>query len=258
MASTFVFRNPPFAESEGRRRVLVTGAAGRIGSHFALHNRDKYELRLLVRGDEPKIEEISAYGDVVTCNLDNLDGLNLACNGIDTIVHLAADHRASASWEELLPNNIVGTYHLFEAAKAQGCRRVIYASTVQTLNGYPRGTQFRPEDPVNPTNLYGVSKCFGEAICRCYSNWGVSGIVLRIAAYETYESMLGPRFQNSHWAFVSHRDLTQLIGLCVDDLKLQYAVFYGMSNNTPAMADTTNARELLGYAPMDNIFEPVD
>jgi len=238
--------------------VLVTGAAGRIGSHFSKHNSEKYDLRLLVRGDETNIEEMRAYGEVVVCNLEDATGLSRACDGIDTVVHLAADHRPWATWEELLPNNIVGTYNLFEAAKNQECRRVIYASSIQAVCGYPRGTQFRAEDPVNPMNLYGVSKCFGEALCRYYSNSGMSSIVLRIAAYETYESMHTPRFEGSLWSFVSHRDLTQLIGLCVDDLRLQFAVFNGLSNNTPCTADTTNARELLGYSPVDNIFEPVE
>ncbi|MDR3690090.1 MAG: NAD(P)-dependent oxidoreductase [Fimbriimonas sp.] len=249
-------RDEPFAAVEGKRRVLVTGGAGRIGSYFAETHSSQYDLRLLVRGDEAKIDQVAEFGEVVVCDIADLEGLNQACEGIDTIVHLAADHRVSATWEDLLPNNIVGTYNLFEAAKTQGCRRVIYASSVNAVAGYPRGTQLRPEDPINPPNLYGASKCFGEALCRLYSHKSVSGIVLRIAAYETFESMRTKRFEGMQWAFVSHRDLAQLIGLCIDDLRLQFAIFYGVSKNTPCLADLSNARELLGYKPVDNIFQP--
>ena len=55
-----------------KRRVLVTGAAGRIGSFFAGHARDKYALRLMVRGDEEGIDDIRAYGEVVQGDLGDL------------------------------------------------------------------------------------------------------------------------------------------------------------------------------------------
>ena len=260
MSSTFDLRDQPFPPIEGKRRVLVTGAAGRIGSYLAEHSHEQYDLRLMVRGDEAKIEEIRAYGEVIQCGLDDLPGLTDLCEGIDTVVHLAADHRGHAPWEEVLPNNIVGTYNLFTAAKAQGCRRVIFASSIQAVSGYPRFQQVRPEDPVNPPNLYAVSKCFGEALCRCFSNkMGLSGIVLRIGAYQTYESMRSSdEFSGIHWAFVSPRDLTQLIVRCIDDEKLQFAIFYGFSNNKFCKGDLSNARELLGYTPIDDIYADPD
>jgi len=128
VSKAFVFRDQPFPAIQGKRTVLVTGAAGRIGSFFSEHAHDLYDLRLMVRGDEEKISEIEAFGEVVRCDLGDLDGLNRLCEGIDTVLHLAADHRVHAPWDELLPNNIVGTYNVFVAAKAQGCRRVVYAS----------------------------------------------------------------------------------------------------------------------------------
>ncbi len=257
MDTSHVLRSEPFPSPSSKRRVLVTGAAGRIGSYFAALNSERYQLRLMVRGDEPNRSSIEEFGEVVQCDLSDLQGLRACCADIDTVVHLAADHRTYATWEELLPNNIVGTHNLFESAKLSGCRRVIFASSVQAVNSYPQGTLLQPDFPVNPNNLYGASKCFGEALCRVYSNQGMSTIVLRIAAYETYESMRRPGFNAPLSAFVSHRDLTQLIGLCVDDLRLQFAVFYGLSNNKPCIGDLTNARLLIGYNPIDNIFDPL-
>ena len=209
----------------------------------------------MVRGDEHRIDEIRAFGELIQCDLSDLDGLKAACDGIDTVIHLAAEPRTFAAWEDLLPNNIVGTYHLFEAAHSQGCRRVIFASTVNAMNGSVPGQQIRSDDPVNPGNLYGVSKCFGEALCRFYaSRHGLSGIAIRIGAFESLESIHRPNQRIPGTMFVSPKDLCQLLTKCVDDERLQFAIFQGLSNNRHNHFDISDARELLGYAPEDDSF----
>jgi len=259
VAKSYVLREHPFPHVQGKRRVLVTGAAGRIGSFFAEHSRNLYDLRLMVRGDEEKVDEIKAYGEVHTCDLSDLDGFTRLCGEVDTVVHLAADHRVDASWEELLPNNIIGTYNVFVAAKAQGCRRVIFASSVNAISAYGSNQQVRSNDPVNPLNLYGVSKCFGEALCRYYANReDVSGIALRIGGFQTFDSLLDPKMRIPRSVIITPRDLHQLLVRCVDDLRLQFAVFQGMSNNRFTNYDISDARELLGYAPVDDAFTVPD
>ncbi len=110
-----------------RRRILVTGAAGNIGSYFAEHAHDQYELRLMVLpSDDPAA--IQAFGEVVTGDLLDLDRMKELCSDVDTVVHLAANPDPSATWDSLLQANIVGTYNAMVAAKAAGCRRLIYAS----------------------------------------------------------------------------------------------------------------------------------
>ena len=79
---------------------------------------------------------------------------------------MAGDPSPSATWESLLPTNIIGTYNIFVAAKAAGCRKVIYASSIHAVSGYPADVQVKTDEPVNPGDLYGVSKCFGEALGR--------------------------------------------------------------------------------------------
>lgn len=94
-----------------RRTVLITGAAGNIGSYFAEHSHEKYDLRLMVRGDEDrsKLDPLPGYGEVVTGDLSNLDQLKGLCRSVDTVIHLAASASPDTTWDELLPNNIVGT-----------------------------------------------------------------------------------------------------------------------------------------------------
>src|SRR5437764_1050994 len=126
-----------------RRRVLVTGAAGRIGSDFARANKDRYDLRLMVRGDEEGIDALRDCGEVVTADLADLNALKEIVSGVDTVVHLAANPSPSATWSELLEPNIIGTYNIIAAAKANGCRRVVYASSIHAVSGYPADVQVK-------------------------------------------------------------------------------------------------------------------
>ena len=238
---------------EGPRRVLVTGAAGNIGAYFAEHCQGKYELRLMVLDtDDPS--GIQPYGEVVTGDIRDLERMKAVCQSIDTVVHLAADPDPSATWSSLLPLNIVGTYNTFVAAKAAGCRRVVFASSIHAVSGHPPGRQVRADDPVNPADLYGVTKCFGEAIGRYMAEQeGLSVIALRIGWFQPHSSArreTGIRMIDS---WVSQRDLHQLIERSIDVENLQFAIFHGLSDNQFKRLDISDAQALLGYAPVDDL-----
>ena len=238
------------------RRVLVTGAAGRIGSYFAEHAGEKYDLRLMVRGDEENIAEIQPYGEVVEADLANLARLKEICASVDTVVHLAGDASPTALWNDLLQTNIIGTYNIFAAAKSQGVRRVIYASSIHAVSGYPADVQVKTSEPVNPGDLYGVSKCFGEALCRYMAEKeGVSAIALRIGAFQTLEAAQSEQGLSMLDAFVSRRDLNQLIHCAIDADNIRFAILHGLSDNRFKRLDISDARELVGYAPQDDATE---
>ena len=241
------------SDNSVRRKVLVTGAAGRIGSYFAEHSRGKYDLRLMVRGDEEEIEKLRSWGEVVEAELSELEKLKELCEGVDTVVHMAGDPSPSATWQELLDANIVGVYNIFIAAKAAGCRRVIHASSIHAVSGYPPDVQVKTSEPVNPGDLYGVSKCFGEALGRYMAEKeGLSIITLRIGAFQPLEAARDEKGIGMLDAFVSQRDLNQLIERCIDVENLQFAIFHGLSNNRFKRLDISDARELVGYAPVDD------
>lgn len=241
------------SDSSAFRRVLVTGAAGRIGSYFAEQNHARYELRLMVQHDADG-EKVKQYGEVVTADLSDLERLKTICAGIDTVVHMAGDPDPSATWHDLLDANIIGTYNLFVAAKAAGCRRVIHASSIHAVSGYPPDAQVKTSEPVNPGDLYGVSKCFGEALGRYMANKeGLSVIALRIGAFQPIEAARDASSLSMLDAFVSHRDLNQLIVRCVEVENLQFAILHGLSDNRFKRMDISDARELVGYAPQDDL-----
>lgn len=235
-----------------RRKVLVTGAAGRIGAYFTEHSHHKYDLRLMVHSEKSD-SPLPQWGEVVVGELSDLPRLKELCAGIDTVVHMAGEPNASAVWSELLDANIIGTYNIFVAAKSAGCRRVIHASSIHAVSGYPADVQVKTSEPVNPGDIYGVSKCFGEALARYMAEKeGLSAIALRIGAFQPLSTAQNPDRLNVLDAFVSHRDLNQLINCCIDVENLQFAIFHGLSENRFKRLDISDARALVGYAPEDD------
>jgi dTDP-4-dehydrorhamnose reductase len=249
---------PPKELHHVRRTVLVTGAAGHIGSYFAEHSAARYSLRLMVRGDEDRarIDALKKCGEVVHADLGDLPRLKEICRGIDTVVHLAADPNPSSTWQELLPTNIIGTYNMMVAARSAGCRRVVYASSIHTVTGYARDIQPKTSEPVNPGDIYGVTKCFGEALGRYMAEQeNLSVIALRFGAFQpvetAHDAQKGIKLLDM---FVSRRDVNQIIERSIDVENLRFGIFFGVSDNLYKRYDISDARELLGYAPQDDVF----
>jgi len=239
-----------------KRRVLVTGAAGRIGSYFVAHSHTEYALRLLVHREDGDSVAIARFGEVIVADLLDFDAVKNACAGMDTVVHLGGNASPSATWPQLLDANITGTYNTFLAAKHAGCRRVVYASSIHAVSGYPADVQVKTSDPVNPGDLYGVSKCFGEALGRYMAEKeGLSVIALRIGAFKSREQARGPGAIRLLDAFVSRRDLHQLITRCIEAENIRFAIFHGLSDNRFKRLDISDARERLGYSPVDDAAE---
>ena len=142
------------------------------------------------------------------------------------------------------------------AAKAAGCHRVIYASSIHAVSGYPPDVQVKTSEPVNPGDLYGVTKCFGEALGRYMAEQeGLSVIALRIGAFQAREAALRESGVGILDAWVSRRDLTQLIQRSIDAEEIRWAVFHGLSNNRFKRLDISDARTLGGYDPQDDLTE---
>ncbi len=238
---------------QARRRVLVTGGGGRIGSYFAEHSHDRYDLRLMVQ-HEDEGSAVQQFGELVTGDLGDLDRMKEICGGVDTVLHLAANPSPSATWNSLLESNIIGSYNMFVAARAAGCRRLIYASSIHAVSGYPPDVQVKTNEPVNPGDLYGVSKCFGEAMGRYMAEQeGLSVIAIRIGAFQSLDAARQESNVSMLDAFVSRRDLTQLIQRCIDVENVRFAILHGLSNNRFKRLDISDARALVGYDPQDDL-----
>ena len=148
-----------------RKRVLITGASGRIGSDLTWRLHERYALRLMVNRKMPKEAPVD---DVVVANAARFDEVAAAVDGMDAVVHLAADPHTRAPWESVLENNIIGTYNVYEAARRAGVHHVVFASSNHAIGIYE--LQAAPElydldddrvydhtAEIRPDSLYGVS-----------------------------------------------------------------------------------------------------
>ena len=237
-------------------RVLITGAAGRIGSFFAEHSDGKYDLRLMVHEGDGDVSRLEPFGQIVKGDVTDLDSMKAACEGREVVLHLAADPAPNATWSTLLPLNVIGTYNAFAAAKSAGVRRLVYASSIHAVSGYPADVQVGPDFPVNPGDLYGVTKCFGEALGRYMGEkQGVQCIAVRIGAFQPRSAARKDGAIKMMDHFVSRQDLNQLLQKAVEAEHLTWAVVNGLSDNRFKRLDITSARELLGYEPSDDLTE---
>lgn len=237
-----------------RRFILLTGAAGRIGTAFREAHGERYRFRLTDRRTESLADSPGDGHEIVRLDIADPDACREACMGIDTVIHLAADPSPEADWESsLLPNNIRGTVNVFGAAHEAGCRRVVFASSVHAVGGPHDDEAIADDAPPRPVNLYGASKAFGEAVASTYSAAGLSGIAIRIGAYDApwfYES----GDATDAMAYVSARDLNELLVRCIEAEDIPYAVVAGISDNARKRFSLTHTRRLLGYAPRDDGF----
>src|SRR6266700_75973 len=118
-----------------KKRILLTGAAGGIGSAFFRSAAGQYTFRLADVNKTAIGEIASGEHEVVALDVANLEACQHACRNIDVVIHLAANANPDADFNHsLLHHNIQGTYNIFRAAKDQACQRVIFASSERDLN----------------------------------------------------------------------------------------------------------------------------
>lgn len=156
-----------------KKTVLITGAEGLIGSYLSKALADRYDLRLTTLSPVPDV-------DSFVLDVTEREKLLPAMRGVDSVVHLAGSSSVTSSWESVLHNNIEGTYAVFEAAHQAGVQQVIYASSNHAVGTYEQeqapDIYRRPHATLDhtvllrPDSLYGVSKCFGEALGRFYAD----------------------------------------------------------------------------------------
>ncbi len=179
---------------------------------------------------------------------------------ITAIVHLAADSSVKASWESVLRNNIVATRNVFEFAREQGAK-VVFASSNHVTGKYeedPPSPPWKSESravidvhmPVRPDGNYAVSKLFGEALARYFSEaYGLSVICLRIGTVLECDNPEIDERCRSTW--LSHRDLGHLVKQSLQ-ASTRFGIYYGVSANDRKFWDISNAERDLKYKPEDN------
>jgi NAD+ dependent glucose-6-phosphate dehydrogenase len=229
-----------------KKRVLITGAAGRIGSSLAEQLKVRYDLRVHYHHTIPEQPPVD---DIAIADVSVFEQIAPALLGMDAVVHMAGEPSTRASWESVRARNIDGTYNVLEAARLAGVKKVVFASTNHVMGMYDRDQQWPiySGQPVRPDSLYGVSKAFGEALGRhYYDRFGLSVICLRIGWF-----LPEPRDEIGRWMWLSPRDCAQVTWRAVES-DVGFGIFYAISANGGRHWDITDTMEKLGYRPQDD------
>lgn len=222
-------------------KVLMTGAAGGVARMTRPMLRELYPDLLLSdvkRPDDLRNDETFAPAD-----LTDMAAVEAITKGVDGVIHLGGVS-VERPWDEILPANIIGCHNLFEAARRNGVKRVIFASSNHAIGFYPRTRRIDTDKAVRPDGYYGVSKAFGEAIGALYAyKHGLRVTSLRIGNVD-YKPVDLRRL--SIW--LHPEDLVQLFVIGLEHPDVRCEIFYGVSNNARSFWDNRRAHEL-GYEP---------
>lgn len=225
-------------------RILITGAAGAIGSNLRRGLCGRYPLLRL--SDVAPLGEAGAGEEIVMADMGDLLAVERACKDCDAVLHFGGTP-AEASWEVIHANNIVGTYNMFEAARQQGVKRFVYASSNHVIGFHPQRRPVDSRSEPRPDTRYGVSKVFGEALGRLYADkHGMEVICLRIGSYRPR-----PTDVRMLTTWLSPDDMVRLAIAALVANNIHFETVYGVSANVRTNWDLSGA-ERLGYHPQDN------
>ncbi len=226
--------------------VLVTGAAGRIGTMLRERLPARgWELRLL---DRVPVEGADAVvGDVADPSVwDAALSPARADSSVQAIVHLAG-HPTEAPWPVIRDVNVEGTVQCFEAARRHGVPRVVLASSNHAVGFTPMSDDLPADAAPRPDTYYGVSKVFGEALGRYYADrYGLQVACLRIGSCDWT-----PPDVRALATWLSPDDCGRLVDACLRAPALTYALVWGVSANTRRQW-SLDAGRALGFEPVDD------
>jgi nucleoside-diphosphate-sugar epimerase len=247
--------------ANARPRVLITGASGLIGGLVIRDLSDSYEFSGLSRRPISGIPHTQA-------DITDIEALRRASQGMDMVLHLAAETQDYDDWDRVMDVTMGGTLAMFRAAQEAGVKRVVFMSTGSTMCGYefyegspyaalaaneyeslPKGAKMLTHlDPPRPDSFYGVGKLFGENTGRLFSDrYGMSVICIRLGAVLASDR---PEMVRHFPGYLAQADAVQMVDKCLSAPEsIRFDIFDAISDNSRRWRDTTHAKDVLGWKP---------
>ena len=226
-------------------KVMITGAAGAIGSVLAEGLKDRHEVRGFDTQEMPDLDD-AFVGDI-----SDHDLVTAASEGMDAIIHLV--NVPGGEFEHSL-QSMVGTYNVFEAAQQNSVKRVAYASRAGVLpqSFYPRTIQRTMEMLPKPESYYTISKVFGESIGYMYSaRFDMEVVAVRIGNFNRNRDL------PAHPHHLSHGDCIHLFEQAITHPCVKFEVVFGVSDSDWPLYDLDHGRRAIGYYPQDRSQVPL-
>ena len=225
-------------------RLLLTGAAGGLGRE--LRRRLKAHCTVLRLSDIADLGVAAPGEELMPAALENAAAVFGLLADVDAVVHLGGIS-VEGPFEPILQANIVGTYNLYEAARGQRVKRVIFASSNHVTGFYRQDEVIDATMPMRPDGHYGLSKAFGENLAQFYfDRYRIETVSLRIGS-----SFPQPADRRMLSTWLSYDDLERLVVASLTAPVVGHSVIYGVSDNASTWWDNTPARHI-GYRPQDS------
>ncbi|WP_299281118.1 NAD(P)-dependent oxidoreductase [uncultured Tateyamaria sp.] len=226
------------------KKLVLTGAAGRLGSHLRGPLAEMCET--FVSTDiADGVSDLAANETYVKADLSRLDEIVNLLQDADMVVHFGAIGD-EAPFDDILHANIIGAYNIWEAAHRNGVRRVVYASSIHAVGMHKSADMIGVNAPHRPDTYYGLAKCFAEDLARMYwDKRGIEAVCMRIASCATVTNA------RAVGTWLSYDDLIHMVTRAIDTRVTEFSIVYGVSDNDRSPFDNTGARHL-GYRPKGN------
>jgi uronate dehydrogenase len=244
----------PFIEAEPNplvpdyvmTKVALSGASGSIGSILRVELQ-KRRVDLRSAGRDKPLEPLHDGEDVMHGDLRDPVFVDRFLAGVDVLIHMAGTS-AERPLAEIIENNLLALYEVYEGARRQHVRRIVFASSNHAFGMYPVNCRLRLDAAYRPDGFYGLSKVWGEAMARMYGDkHGIESISLRIGS-ATGRPPENAR-QLSIW--LGTDDLVQLVMRSIEAPHAGYAAVWGISANARAYYDLAEGNAI-GYEPNQN------
>lgn len=243
-------------------RIVITGAAGRIGRLLVGELSESHDLRLIDRVPVPQRKSVVA--DLARnyrvwrkpAWVSRCEPWMSLFEGADIVLHLAGDVRNDTSWEFALRDNIQATWNVIEAAVKHRVQRVVFTSSNWAVKALERklapacyaqdGPKIGSDISPYPLGPYGLSKAFGELMGRMFVEQQELGsfIAVRIGSYHPQ-----PPKNKDIRLWIGPRDLCSLMRRCVEVEAQGFHVVYGVSAQPMAPYDLSYTTRLLSWKP---------
>jgi uronate dehydrogenase len=234
------------------QRLLLTGAAGTLGRAMApalqalCHELVLSDLPAALAAAQAR-EPLLPGASVQPCDLADAPAVMALLQGVDAVVHFGGVS-VEGPWPPILAANIEGLHHLYEAARRQGVKRIVFASSNHVTGCYRQDELITTEDAPRPDGNYGLSKLFGEGIASLYwQRHGIETVCLRIGS-----ALPAPPDHRGLHTWLSLRDLDQLVARSLLAPDVGCLLVFGMSNNTRRFWNPQPGWQRIGYAPQDD------
>lgn len=226
-------------------KVALSGASGNMG-RFLRVELQKRGVDLRSAGGRSALQPLHEGEDVMNGDLRDPAVVDRLLNGVDVLIHLAGTS-VERPLPEVTENNLLGLHQVYEGARRNKVRRVVFASSNHAFGMHSVHEKLTLDAPFRPDGFYGLSKVWGEEMTRMYwDKHGIEGISVRIGSCLPRPTEFR---QLSTW--FGHEDTAQFMMRCIEAPAVGYLAAWGVSNNTRAYWTPTSC-EALGYWPQQN------